>query len=57
MKHRVVVGSLAALTLVAAGVLAGGNLNSGPQTGKTIPGPFHPLNLTGGQAGKRHCLV
>ncbi|MCI0459848.1 MAG: hypothetical protein L0Z62_23100 [Gemmataceae bacterium] len=57
MKHRVVVGSLAALTLVIAGVVADENLNSGPQTGKTIPGPFHPLNLTGAQAGKRNCLV
>ena len=40
----------------AAGALAG-DLKSGPEVGKTIPGPFHPLNVTGAKAGEKHCLV
>jgi hypothetical protein len=33
------------------------DLESGPQTGKKLPGPFHPLNVNGAMAGKKHCLV
>ena len=47
--------SLAVLA-VAVGT-AGDALKSGPQTGKKLAGPFHPLNVTGAQAGKKHCLV
>src|SRR5258708_12120452 len=43
--------------LVAAGVYAGGTtLKSGPQAGQDVPGPFHPLNVTGESAGKKSCL-
>ena len=35
---------------------AGGALKSGPQVGKEVPGPFHPLNVTGEHAGKKACL-
>jgi hypothetical protein len=57
MKGRMVVGAFAAAALVLSGVCAQDALKSGPQTGSTIPGPFHPLNLTGAMAGKKHCLV
>ena len=57
MKIRFAVGAFAVMTLATAGVGAGGALKSGPQEGKNIPGPFHPLNLTGAMAGKKHCLV
>ncbi len=32
-------------------------LMSGPQPGTNIPGPFHPINVTGPFVGKRNCLV
>jgi hypothetical protein len=32
-------------------------LKSGPQPGQELPGPFHPLNVTGLHAGNPHCLV
>ncbi len=31
-------------------------LKSGPQLGEDVPGPFHPLNVTGEDAGKKACL-
>ena len=55
MRKLVSVGALAAMAVSVA--FAGGALKSGPQTGETIPGPFHPTNVTGKQAGKKHCLV
>jgi hypothetical protein len=48
---------VAALALtVVLGVQAGDTLKSGPQVGKEVPGPFHPLNVTGESAGKKACL-
>jgi hypothetical protein len=38
------------------GVYAGGTLKSGPQVGQDVPGPFHPLNVTGEKAGEKACL-
>jgi hypothetical protein len=29
---------------------------SGPQVGEAVPGPLHPLNLTGEHAGEKYCL-
>lgn len=52
MFAAVVLGS--ALMLTAA--YAGGALKSGPQAGQEVPGPFHPLNVTGENAGKKSCL-
>jgi hypothetical protein len=52
-----VMGAFAVAALVATGVLAADALQSGPPTGKTIPGPFHPLNVTGDQAGQKFCQV
>jgi hypothetical protein len=46
-----------ALSVALGTTLAGDALKSGPQTGKRIPGPFHPLNVTGKNAGDKHCLV
>ena len=31
-------------------------LKSGPQVGQEVPGPFHPVNINGEQAGKKSCL-
>lgn len=44
------------LALVVGGVTAGGAVKSGPQAGELLAGPFHPLNVTGENAGKKHCL-
>src|SRR5688572_7085012 len=32
------------------------SLKSGPQVGEELAGPFHPLNVNGKAAGKKHCL-
>jgi len=32
------------------------SVKSGPQVGEDLAGPFHPLNVNGTQAGKKHCL-
>jgi hypothetical protein len=32
------------------------SLKSGPQVGDSLAGPFHPLNVNGANAGKKHCL-
>ena len=57
MKHRIILGAFTLAILATASVVAGDALKSGPPVGKNIPGPFHPLNITGAQAGEKHCLV
>ena len=57
MNRRLFVGAFALTAMAMAMAVAGEGLKSGPQTGTSIPGPFHPTNLTGAQAGKKHCLV
>ena len=57
MSYRIAIGVFAASVLAVAGVVAQDALQSGPQVGKTIPGPFHPTNVTGKMAGKKYCLV
>ena len=42
-------GALASASLAA-------DLRSGPQVGEDVPGPFHPLNVNGEDAGKKACL-
>jgi hypothetical protein len=32
-------------------------VKSGPEVGKDLPGPFHPFNVTGKEAGSFHCVV
>ena len=56
MNRRLLVGALAVVTMASI-VVADDALKSGPQTGTNIPGPFHPLNVTGAAAGKKNCLV
>lgn len=53
-----VVAAFVASGLIAAITVAGepAAIKSGPQVGKEVPGPFHPLNVTGANAGKKHCL-
>jgi len=46
----------AAATVILAGVAFAADLKSGPQAGEMIPGPFHPLNVNGEDAGKKACL-
>jgi hypothetical protein len=57
MSYRYAFGAFAATVLAVSGVVAQDGLQSGPQVGKSIPGPFHPTNVTGLMAGKKHCLV
>jgi hypothetical protein len=53
------------LSLLAAGVAGlllataagAADLKSGLQPGEKLPGPFHPLNITGAKAGQKYCLV
>lgn len=55
MKKQIVLAS-ALLVFAVAPALALDPVKSGPQVGKAVPGPFHPLNLTGEFAGQKHCL-
>ena len=49
---------LLAAVLVAGlgGAVAAADLKSGPQAGEKVPGPFHPLNVNGEDAGRKACL-
>jgi hypothetical protein len=59
-SHRIVALSVAvlALALVAGTAVAekAASVKSGPQVGEELAGPFHPLNVNGKKAGKKHCL-
>ena len=46
----------AAVVLGLGGVAFAADLKSGPQAGQEVPGPFHPLNVTGEKAGEKFCL-
>lgn len=54
MKVRMLVAAVAAVVL-SLPVMAE-DLKSGPQTGDKVPGPFHPLNVTGEHKGEKYCL-
>jgi hypothetical protein len=54
--HRIAVVALLALAVLVACAVAEEAVKSGPQTGQVVPGPFHPLNVTGESAGKKACL-
>jgi hypothetical protein len=47
--------SLVAL-LLATSALCAGPVQSGPQAGEQVPGPFQPLHVNGPEAGKKACL-
>jgi hypothetical protein len=57
MKSRIAVGAALTAVLLVGSAWAAGSLESGPQKGKNIPGPFHPLNITGSGAGQKLCQV
>ena len=58
MQTLKVLGVLSlALVLFAGSVWAADAVKSGPQVDKDVPGPFHPLNVTGDFAGQKQCLV
>lgn len=46
----------AAVVVALGGVAFAADLKSGPQAGEKVPGPFHPLNVNGEDAGKKACL-
>ena len=48
--------SVLGVVLFSNGLPAAEQLKSGPQVGEDVPGPFHPLNVTGEDAGKKACL-
>jgi hypothetical protein len=54
--QRIVAGLGLAFALVAGPALAAEGLKSGPQVAENVPGPFHPLNVTGDKAGQKNCL-
>jgi hypothetical protein len=54
-KHHAIVLALA-FAFLAGTALAAETLVSGPQVDKPVPGPFHPLNVTGAEAGNKFCL-
>jgi hypothetical protein len=54
MKFRLFTAAIVAVA-VALTVHAEA-IKSGPQEGEKVPGPFHPLNVTGEHAGEKHCL-
>jgi hypothetical protein len=54
---RYTLGASLAVALLAGGAFSAEGLKSGPQVGEELPGPFHPLNVTGSAAGKKACQV
>lgn len=54
MKFRLFVAAVAAVVLSLPVIAA--ELKSGPQAGEKVPGPFHPLNVTGEHKGEKFCL-
>jgi hypothetical protein len=57
MRNRVAVRATLAIMLLVSGVVAEEAFKSGLQPGESLPGPFHPLNVTGESAGSKACLV
>jgi hypothetical protein len=55
-KLRIAASSFAVLALMAGALVASEKISSGPQAGEEVPGPFHPLNVTGDMAGQKQCL-
>jgi hypothetical protein len=57
MRYRSTLVASLALALLAGCVDAGEGTGSGPQVGDSIPGPFHPFNVTGPAAGRKACQI
>jgi len=49
--------SVAAVLCILPASLWAADIKSGPDVGKDLPGPFHPFNVTGKEAGNFHCVV
>jgi hypothetical protein len=56
MKTHHVALLAVALAFLAGTALAENTVVSGPQVDQAVPGPFHPLNINGSEAGKKNCL-
>jgi len=56
MRYQYAAGALAVTVLALASAVAEESVKSGLQIGGYCT-PFHPLNLTGPDAGKKQCLV
>jgi hypothetical protein len=57
MKTYHLVAALALALVATVGLaVAEETLTSGPQLNSQVPGPFHPLNVTGEKAGEKYCL-
>ncbi|MFL5339193.1 MAG: hypothetical protein ACJ8F7_03415 [Gemmataceae bacterium] len=54
--RRFFVLSSAFVTMAVGVAWAAEPLKSGPQVGSELPGPFHPLNVNGENAGQKSCL-
>jgi hypothetical protein len=54
MKFRLFAAAVAAAMLTLPAFA--GDMKSGPQTGEKVPGPFHPVNVTGEHKGEKFCL-
>jgi len=56
MKMHRIVGLSMGFALLTGALFAAETVKSGPQVNERVPGPFHPLNVTGEAAGKKNCL-
>ena len=54
MKFRLFVAAAVAAALTFPAFAE--SLKSGPQAGEKVPGPFHPINVTGEHKGEKFCL-
>jgi hypothetical protein len=54
MKLRLFAAAVAAVALAIPA--AAEHIKSGPQAGEKVPGPFHPMNVTGEYKGQKQCL-
>jgi hypothetical protein len=54
MKFRLFAAAVAAFALAFPAFAD--HVKSGPQAGEKVPGPFHPVNVTGEHKGEKFCL-
>lgn len=57
IQQRMIPWGVLAVALLAGAEPAKEPVKSGPKVGDEIPGTFHPLNVTGPDAGQKRCLV
>jgi hypothetical protein len=56
MRRYRLAAAFLVLALAFPGVASADPVESGPQAGQRVPGPFRPLHATGPHAGERVCL-